>query len=273
MLTMIGLAPHPPIIIPEIGRDRLGEAEKTVQGMKELSRQMKEAEPEILMLITPHGRIVKEGPAIQTGSELRGDFGQFGFPAIKISLKTDKELVDLIVEESANEDLQPLLIEDNGPFPGGGGSLDHGAMVPLFYLQQSGLNIPGIHITFSFHPLEQLYNFGRTLKAAVERRGKKVAVIASGDLSHRLTRGAPAGYNPRGADFDRKLVEYIRDGKVDKILNFDRQLIEEAGECGLRSFVMALGMLDRENLIPEIISYEGPFGVGYLVATLRQGGR
>jgi len=269
MLTMIGLAPHPPIIIPEIGRDRLDEAEKTVNGMKELSRQMKEAAPEILLVITPHGRIATEGPAIQTGSELTGNFGQFGFPDINVSLKTDRKLVDLIVEESAKGHLQPLLLADKDPLLRGGSSLDHGAMVPIYYMQQAGLNIPGVHITFSFHSLDQLYGFGRALKTAVERRDKRVAVLASGDLSHRLTRGAPAGYNPRGAEFDQKLVEYIRGGEVDKILNFDQQLVEEAGECGLRSFVMALGMLDEESFTSEVISYEGPFGVGYLVATLK----
>lgn len=271
MLTMIGLAPHPPIIIPEIGKDRLGEAGKTIYGMKELSRQMKDAAPEVLLVITPHGRIVAEGPAIQAGRELTGNFGQFGFSEINVSLETDRELVDLIVEESAKGYLQPLLLTDKDFLLRGGGSLDHGAMVPLYYLQQAGLKIPGVHITFSFHPLDQLYNFGRALKAAVERRGKRVAVLASGDLSHRLTRGAPAGYNPRGAEFDQQLVEYIRDGEVDKILSFDQQLVEEAGECGLRSFVMALGMLDGESFTSEVISYEGPFGVGYLVASLKPG--
>ena len=269
MLTMIGLAPHPPIIIPEIGGERLGEAKKTVNGMKELSRQMKEASPEILLVITPHGKIVAEGPAIQTGMELTGNFGQFGFPDLNVSLKTDRKLVDMIVEESAKDHLQPLLLADKDSLLRGGSSLDHGAMVPLYYMQQAGLNVPGVHITFSFHPLDQLYDFGRAVKAAAEKRNKRVAVLASGDLSHRLTRGAPAGYNPRGAEFDQQLVEYIRNGEVDKILNFDQQLAEEAGECGLRSFVMALGMLDEKNFTSEVISYEGPFGVGYLVATLK----
>lgn len=269
MLKMIGLAPHPPIIIPEIGGSRVGDAEKTVKGMKDLVRQMKETAPEIVLVITPHGRIAAEGPTIQTGRELSGNFGQFGFPDINVSLKTDRKLVDLIVEESANGYLHPLLLADKDPVLQGGSSLDHGAMVPLYYLQQAGLEIPGVHITYSFHPLEQIYNFGRALKQAVEKRGKKVAVLASGDLSHRLTRSAPAGYNSRGAEFDRQLVEYIRNGEVEKILNFDQQLIEEAGECGLSSFVMALGMLDGENFNSEIISYEGPFGVGYLVAALR----
>ncbi|MGM0653104.1 MAG: AmmeMemoRadiSam system protein B, partial [Bacillota bacterium] len=172
-------------------------------------------------------------------------------------------------EESANGSLQPLLLADKDPALQGGGSLDHGAMVPLYYLQQAGLEVPGVHITYSFHPLEQIYNFGRSLKRAVEKRGKKVTVLASGDLSHRLTRSAPAGYNPRGAEFDRQLVEYIRNGEVEKILNFDQQLVEQAGECGLKSFVMALGMLNGEKFNSEIISYEGPFGVGYLVAALR----
>jgi aromatic ring-opening dioxygenase LigB subunit len=92
--------------------------------------------------------------------------------------------------------------------------------------------------------------------------------VASGDLSHRLKPGAPAGFNPRGAEYDQLLVKLLRDGRVEDILDFDLRLVEEAGECGLRSFVIALGMLDGETFKTEIISYEGPFGVGYLVAAL-----
>src|SRR5665648_933192 len=50
-------------------------------------------------------------------------------------------------------------------------------------------------------------------------------------------------------------------GRMDPIL------LEGAAECGLRSFMALGGFLgDDATVEPEILSYEGPFGVGYMVA-------
>ena len=268
MLSMIGMAPHPPIIIPEIGRGELSKAQQTVDGMKELGRRFKEKDPELIVVITPHGQVMKEGPAVLTQEQLKGDFGQFGFSGISMEMQNDRELVDLLVEETSESPVKPVLLTEHDSRFRRGKSLDHGAMVPLYYLQEAGVNSPGIHITIGFQLLDELYQFGRYLRQAVDKRGARTAVLASGDLSHRLTPGAPAGFSPRGSEFDQKLVKLVREGRVEDILNIDQGLTEEAGECGLRSFVIALGMLDGQKFQPEVLSYEGPFGVGYMVATL-----
>jgi len=268
MLKMVGIAPHPPIIIPAIGRGELEKAAKTVAGMQALSRRVKEAGPELVILITPHGPMRREGPAVLASEILEGSFAQFGFPQIKISFKTDLELLELLQQETENDALKPVLLGGTGNLSHGGTDLDHGAMVPLYYLQQEGLDLPGLHITFGFKSYRELYHFGQSLRRAADRRGLPYVVLASGDLSHRLIPGAPAGYSRRGAEFDQKLVDYLVGAEVEKILNFDQQLVEEAGECGLRSFIIALGMLGGAAFKSDIISYEGPFGVGYLVAAL-----
>ncbi|MFO8192154.1 MAG: AmmeMemoRadiSam system protein A [Bacillota bacterium] len=268
MLKLIGIAPHPAIIIPAIGRSELQKVKNTVEGMRSLAIRFRDVEPEMLIIITPHGQVLREGPAVSIQAKLHGDFSQFGFPDIKLSFETDKQLVELLKEETAREPLKPVFLEDLFSHFSGRHELDHGAMVPLYFLQEAGLDIPGLHMTFGYNPYRDLYRFGAALRRAVERRGLPAAVLASGDLSHRLIPGAPAGFSPRGAEFDRKLIEYIRDKKVDKLLSFDPGLVDEAGECGLRSFIIALGMIAETDYKPEIISYEGPFGVGYLVAAL-----
>jgi len=130
--------------------------------------------------------------------------------------------------------------------------------------------VPGMHITISLDSYRDLYQFGRIIMKAIKKRGVPVAVIASGDLSHRLKPGAPAGFNPRGKEFDEKLTEYISKYQVEEILKMDEDLVTSAGECGLRSIIVLLGSLSDKRFKPEVLSYEGPFGVGYLVSLFKQ---
>ena len=138
--------------------------------------------------------------------------------------------------------------------------------IPLFYLTQDINDLPIVPIGYSLLPYQDHFNFGLELQKIINQTDKKIAVIASGDLSHRLTPDAPAGFSPKGNIFDEKLVKLLNEKSSEEILNLDENLIEEAGECGLRSFIILLGVLNNIEYTPEILSYEGPFGVGYLVA-------
>jgi AmmeMemoRadiSam system protein A len=92
-------------------------------------------------------------------------------------------------------------------------------------------------------------------------------------LSHRLTREAPAGYSPDGAVFDELLRQCVREGDIRRLVNIDPELVEEAGQCGLRPLMIGLGVLDGYEILAEELSYEGPFGVGYMVAKMKRGKR
>lgn len=260
MLTMVGIAPHPPIIIPEVGGARLDEASCTIEGVKELCRRISKTRPKRLVIITPHGPAKSKFIAVPEETMIEGDFADFGAPQVRIKLEQDQALLCRLLEEAKQESID-LSREKNV-------ILDHGAGVPLYYLQKEGVEIPGLHLTPGFLSYQDLYNFGRALRRAVEDHGLPTALIASGDFSHRLTPGAPAGFSPRGAEFDKLLLELLREGRVQDILNMDEDLVKEAGECGLRSLIIALGTFDRLPVKTDIISYEGPFGVGYLVAAL-----
>ncbi len=262
MLRIAGIAPHPPIIIPAVGRGDQSAAQKTVNGMKRLSRRFHAARPELLVVITPHGLILGDGIAVLGNPEPAGDFGRFGAPQVRLSLRTDYRLLRLLEQETAGPSPARTVVLDS-PAP-----LDHGAMVPLYYLREAGVEPVGLHITFGFLPPGVLFAYGRALRRAIEKRGLPAALLASADLSHRLKPGAPAGYSPRAAEFDRLLVRLLQQGRVKEILEMDPALVEEAAECGLRSIIIALGALEGEPYTIDVYSYEGPFGVGYLVAEL-----
>jgi len=144
---------------------------------------------------------------------------------------------------------------------------DWGFNVPLFFLAKDFKGeIETILINlespkFYFEEGKKIY------KSKVESLKSKVAVIASGDLSHCLKEDGPYGFHPQGPKFDKALIEFLKKKDIETILKLD-EMYPNASECGLRSFSFLLGILEASgiNYQPEILSYEGPFGVGYLVA-------
>ena len=268
-IVAAGIAPHPPIIIPEVGRGEQKKAARTIDAMQDLARRVAVVQGETIIIITPHGPMFRDAVAILNGAHLQGDFADFRTPDIRLAAENDLELARAISEESSKAGIEAVLLggEGNGAaYPGREFGLDHGITVPLYYLQKAGAGNRLIAITYAPFSYDELYRFGRAIKAAAERLSRRVVVIASSDLSHRLIRGAPAGYDPKGEEFDNLLISYLESYQVEKILNMDVGLIQAAGECGLRSIAVLLGCLDKEEVEAEIISYEGPFGVGYPVA-------
>lgn len=268
-VLVAGISPHPPLIIPEIGGREIDRVRSTADALVKLSNQVAALFPETVIFITPHGPIFIDTPAILADEKLQGNFSDFGVPGVSFNVKNDIPLVNAIAEESRKVSIGvKLLKRNNNRIQGDIASLDHGIMVPLYYLEKAGFKAGCIAITFAMLPLNDLFRFGEAVKKAVENSGRRVAVIASGDLSHRLTRDAPAGYNPLGGEYDRQIVENVKDYNTEKLLEMDESLVSVAGECGLRSIIILLGILSGCKIVPEVLSYEGPFGVGYLVALL-----
>ncbi len=268
-IVAAGIAPHPPIIIPEIGRGEQEKAGKTVEAMHTFARRLAEVCGETLIFITPHGPMFRNTVAILAKAQLQGDFTNFSAPGVRLQTENDLDLVRTIEKESRKVGVDVALLGGKGGVASDEElCLDHGITVPLYFLQKAGTGSRCVAVTYALLPYDELYRFGQAIKKAVETLQRRVVVVASSDLSHRLIRGAPAGFTPRGEEFDRLLIEYLKSYQVEKILTMDASLIQAAGECGLRSIAVLLGCLDGETVQPELLSYEGPFGVGYPVALL-----
>ncbi|HAA34592.1 MAG TPA: AMMECR1 domain-containing protein [Firmicutes bacterium] len=271
-IVVAGISPHPPLIIPEVGGREIAEVRRTVESLKKLSAEIAAARPETVIIITPHGPMFRDAVAIQAEEELQGDFSAFRASDVRLTAKNDLELLQAVAEESKKERFELVLLKKRKTsFFSDETALDHGTTVPLYYLQEAGSAGKIMVLTFAMLPYRALFRFGQVLQRAVDKTGRRVAVLASADLSHRLLPGAPAGYDPRGKEFDEKLARHLRDYDVEEILSMDRELISRAGECGLRSIVILLGSLSGLKATPEVFSYEGPFGVGYLVAAFKVG--
>jgi len=265
-----GIAPHPPLVIPEVGGGEIAGVKNTVQALKEFSKRIAASGADTWVFISPHGLLFRDAISINAEEQLEGDFAGFGVPQVRLKAQNDKELVEAIASASEKNGLRTVLLERRG-FSQRDITLDHGVTVPLYYLQEAGVVKRCVSVTYGLLSYNDLFRFGRFISSAAASIGRNVAVIASGDLSHRLIKDAPAGYNPRGKEFDEKLVNYLREYRVEDIMNMDDDLVMDAGECGLRSIIVLLGSLSDMTINPEVLSYEGPFGVGYLVALFTPG--
>ncbi|MDP2952195.1 MAG: class III extradiol dioxygenase subunit B-like domain-containing protein [Chloroflexota bacterium] len=260
-----GIAPHPPILVPEVGGDRVSEVAATTRGMEALTRELAEARPEALLLVSPHGDAHRQAMGVLTAGSSSGNFVSWGARGLDFSYENDLALVDALREEAKQAGVPLKPIGEDGY------DLDWGVLVPMYFLDRAAQGATLTPLTFSGLPLTAHLEFGRAIQRAATRLGRRVALIASGDLSHRLLPGAPAGYDPKGQVFDRKLVDALRANDRQAVLDLDPDLVARAGECGLRSIVILLGALEGLQVEPKVISYEGPFGVGYLVASFRVG--
>ena len=259
------VVPHPPIIVPEVGQGREREVTATIQAARQVGEEMAQNRLETLLIVSPHGASYYQAMGALTSGGSSGTLGMWSPAAAHIAYEfaNDLELAGLIQREgeAAGIPVEPLGATSY--------ELDHGVMVPMYFLQEKVRDLPLVVLSFSWLPLQVHYEFGRALQRVIDGSGKRAAFIASGDLSHRLIPSAPAGYSPMGKLFDQKVVEALDKLDSQAILNLDKDMVEGAGECGLRSIAILLGLLEGLPVRAEVLSYEGPFGVGYPVATFR----
>ncbi|MDD3007003.1 MAG: AmmeMemoRadiSam system protein B [Candidatus Pacebacteria bacterium] len=255
MLSFAAICPHPPLLIPDIGREDTYRVQNTISAMEDLARDLVRKKIDTILVVSPHGSVFIDFMSVNLAEKLIGDFSEFGSD-IKMDLQNDTELARYIKDLSDTNKFPLQTVSE---------PLDHGTMVPLYFLTKQ-LDVAKVcQLSFSYLDYGKHFTFGEIIYEAIQNVDRKVAFIASGDLSHRLTPQAPAGFSPRGKDFDKILIESLEKNDVASILDIDSALIEDAGECGLRSIIILLGALSNVNYKFEKMSYEGPFGVGYLV--------
>ncbi len=269
-IVLAAVAPHPPIIVPAVGRGEIDKVAKTRESMAQMAELAQAAKPDVIIVISPHAPLFSDAVAVNLAPRLAGDFGQFGAPQVKIDAPNDVDLAEAIATEIEKAGLAAARLDEEASRDYEvDASLYHGTMVPLYFIQEPGPLPPLVSLAMSLFSRAKLYRAGQAIRSAVDRLGRRAVLIASGDLSHRLKPGAPAGFSPAGAEFDQLFSEAVRAADVKAVLEVEDRLREEAGECGYRSIVMMLGAMDGRRLENLVFSYEGPFGVGYCVSLFR----
>ncbi|UTY30540.1 AmmeMemoRadiSam system protein A [Treponema putidum] len=251
------IAPHPPIIIPEIGRGEEKKIASTSKALKTISKEVKQIEPETIIIITPHAKMHRGAVTINTAPLIEGTMAQFGCPDLRFSAKNDERIVKEIIKKCKKTGFPYAAVDMN---------LDHGSFVPLYFISSEFSNFSLVHINYGIMLSAMLEEFGSILSDIIEEKKCKSVFIASGDLSHRLLSTGPYGFAPEGLKFDKEFVRIIEKGSLSEFADIPPLLTERAGECGLNSFLILSGLLSCYKHSQELLSYEGPFGVGYGVA-------
>lgn len=257
MLMKTYVVPHPPIILPEIGRGKEEEIRATMDSFDRVARDIARLEPETLILISPHAPAYRDGFYMGRGDKSDGSMANFGRPDLTMSIENDWNLADAIA--SGGPDLV-LAYEERL-----GNQIDHGGFVPLYFIRQHYSNFKLVRLGISGLPASDHYRLGKLIRSAIDRLGCKTVIVASGDLSHILKEEGPYGFKEAGPVFDEKLVDVLSKADFEGLMGFPDKMIEEAAQCGIRSFQIMAGAWDGDAVSADFLSYEKTFGVGYAV--------
>lgn len=258
-MSIIGgfMVPHPPLIIPDIGRGEEKKIQKTINAYDEAADRIGSLKPDTIIISSPHTTMYSDYFHISPGESAKGDFGGYRAPQVSFNETYDRELADTIVHLAETEGFPAGFMGERDK------TLDHGTMIPLYFVRKYWNDFKIIRIGLSGLPLTDHYRLGTFIRRAVEQTGRRAVYIASGDLSHKLKNSGPYGYAPEGPDYDERIMEVIGSGDFGRLFDFSEAFCDRAAECGHRSFVMMAGAFDGRGVISEVLSHEDVTGVGY----------
>lgn len=261
MLVFSAIVPHSPLLLSTIGKKNQPKLKKTLTAFKTIEEDLYLSKAETVIVFSPHGTCLPDAFSINFAKSYKTNLEEFGDFSTKTEFPSDNLLVEHLQSSLRYKDNMPLTMVTEE-------FLDYGTAVPVCLLTQ---HLPRVALVPIFHSglsLEKHFEFGSALLEEIIKTPKRIALIASADLSHRLSDKSPAGYSTEGKKFDEAVVKCLKECKPDDLLKLEDK-ISEARACGLKTIAMLFGALKTMNCSPELLSYEGPFGIGYLTAKFK----
>ncbi len=253
------VVPHPPLIVPAVGRGEEKKINDTVEAYEKIALAIAKLKPETIIVATPHSVMYGDYIHISPGERAKGSLAKFGAGGVSISKEYDTEFAGELCQTAQSAGVHAGMLGEKDK------ALDHGALVPLYFIEKYYSDYKLVRVSISGLPATEHYRFGQCVAKAADKLNRSAVFIASGDLSHKLTVDGPYGFAGEGPEFDQQITAAMKSADFIKFLEFSEDFTEAAAECGLRSFIEMAGALDDKSLDTEFLSYEGPFGVGYAV--------
>ena len=255
------LMPHPPLAVPSVGRGQESQIEATLSAIRRVSEEISRLTPESIIVITPHSVVYADYFHISPGKGAEGNFSRFGATSTVINAEYDISLSKEIERLAENAKIPAGELGERDK------SLDHGTMVPLYYINQAYPDYKLVRIAQSGMEPATHYRLGQIIATAAKNLDRKTVLIASGDLSHKLSTEGPYGFANEGPAFDREVTEALQNADFLRLFNITDENREKAAECGYNSLMVMAGCFDGSRVKAKLLSYEGPLGVGYAVAS------
>ena len=209
------MVPHPPMIVPQIGKGSEKQITKTIRAYETVADEIAALKPETIIISSPHSILYADYFHISPGKSAAGDFGRFGASEVSFRETYDAELRERICCIAKEKDFPAGTLGERD------GNLDHGTMVPLYFIEQKYRDFQLIRIGLSGLSLADHYVLGQIIRQAVEETGRRTVYVASGDLSHKLQEYGPYGFAAEGPEYDRKIMDVCSRGAFGEMLDFD----------------------------------------------------
>ena len=261
------MVPHPPMIVPEVGRGSEKQVEATRQAYRRVAKDIAALKPDTIIISSPHATMYADYFHLSPGRSAEGSFMQFRAPGVRFDETYDADLVKTV---------ERLAIATGLPAGTQGQrekALDHGTMVPLYFIREVYTDFKLARVGLSGLPPEDHYRLGQLIQRAVDETGRRAVFVASGDLSHKLQAYGPYGFAPEGPRYDERIMDVCGRAAFGELFDFDEAFCERAAECGHRSFVIMAGALDGVAVNAEKLSHEDVTGVGYGICMFHPTGR
>lgn len=255
------MVPHPPLIIPEVGKGEEEQVRKTIDAYEKAARFVGELKPDTIIVSSPHSVMYGDYFHISPKAKASGSFRRFGASKVSFEEEYDEQLVKEICSQADVESFPAGILGERDP------SLDHGTLVPLYFIEKYYKEFKLVRVSLSGLPLSDHYHFGQFIQQAVDALGRRAVFVGSGDLSHKLQEYGPYGFNENGPVYDERIMDVMGEARFGELFDFEETFLERAAECGHRSFVIMAGALDGLKVIPEKLVHEDVTGVGYGICT------
>ena len=255
------MVPHPPMIVPQIGRGSEAQVADTIKAYERVADEIAALQPETIVITSPHSVMYADYFHISPGSGAKGSFASFRAPGVRFDERYDEELVKEICRLAAAEDFPAGTAGERDP------ELDHGTMVPLWFIRNRYKGGRIVRIGLSGLPLIDHYRLGQLIQKAADNTGRKVVFVGSGDLSHKLQDYGPYGFAEEGPEYDERIMDVMGRAAFGELFDFDEGFCDRAAECGHRSFVIMAGAFDGLAVKAEKLVHQDVTGVGYGICT------
>ncbi len=256
MIVFAAFTPHTPLVFSSVGQGQTKNVARTVLALDRLREDLSMAQPDTIVVFSAHETRFDNAFCLNLHNEYTASLIEFGDHTTARAFHPDLAFMDTLQRAVRQAETPFTLVSDP--------QLGYASAIPLLSVIDRSIQPSIVPLTYSGLDAKAHLAFGRQVQEICHQSSRRIAIIASGDLSHALSDNAPAGRRPEGPIFDDTVRHALSSGTVSPLLSLDPLVVERAAECGYRPLLMLLGVLENRHMTPEILAYEAPYGVGYL---------